>query len=232
MVLGPPFLLRSPGISFVDTYSVNSRSFRPITDAGGLPGELMVVIAMGGDTGPGGVPGLYSSITGWTELWGRQLDGGRDANYSAGGTSGWARRLDGSETSDVNFIQGGTTFYHSRALRFSGVSSFSVGTEQSTSSISNPSARTLSMSGLTKPAIALGVYFGVEESPDPPYSTVEFDEAGGAQNVQDASYVDSTGDIGWDIRYKIYNSGWDDVIFDAGDEEEVNILAGNYILST
>lgn len=213
-----------------DAYAPNSRTFKPVNDAGGQAGELMIVAVLGGQYS-GNLALNVSSITGWTEIAKTAGWTPTSAPFNAIAAALWARRLDGTETSDVSFMQSGAGYYHSQVLRFSGgMSPITKGSAIQKNGTSDLSEGTIGSGSLSRPAIVVSIA-GQTAYNSTAVAGVEFDESGGAQDVEDEQYVSRNGQLSWDIRYKIYNNGWDDVVIDMSDtgSQNINALVGNYI---
>lgn len=217
--VGKPFI-------FAGTYNVAGNTFRPVTDAGGQAGDLMVAVSMiylyhenSGNGDPGDPLPTWSGQAGWTlahSVTGTTfLDnpfGGNDSRWGIFTTIMY-RRLDGTETGVVNPYSGGSGvgYLQTRVLRFTGGgTSITVHGQNGSYTNGNPSSMSIVASALSPPLIIIGA--AIAEGAN---STLNFSTF---SPTFDTSYhVIQSSTFRTRVAYKIYNSGPQDTTIDMGD---------------
>lgn len=211
--------------TYVDTYGqLNASSFSPVTDAGGVAGELMVVfmssyrIATNSGHGDLGNPApTTNSPTGWSVLHsirgGTYFDnpfGGDDQNWGIN-TSIQYKRLDGTETGSANFESGGfgVGAIHARCYRFTGGGGISVHGQNQEYTSGNPSQQDLLASALFSPLIIFAAAMAEGTN-----STLNFSNF---TPTYDTTHHHIVGNYRTRTAFKIYNTSPLDTAIDLSD---------------
>ena len=202
----------SSGFTFVSQYSVESRTLNPVTDAGGVANEVMVVSIMS--------DGALLTPAGWTQIAFVSNDGlNRGIFY---------KKLNGTETSSINFSA--AAFYVGlHALRFTTTaSSFSSGSVVSGySSSGNPVNSSITVSSLTDPCIVLGIGMAYDDSAA--FTSLTTFSLSPAETTQYDLLV-AANFFCISAVYKIYNTAPSDTTIDIGDEAgDPNGLYNGYL---